>query len=152
MSEKDLQQWVWGQEISNTDCLGIWQLTFIWKRLLLSNPWLQTFNHLSEMLSNIAPVLCYIQFGKFKWAIKANLTPFELNKRGKIVRLLLLWLNMALAFLDSFCCHASSSIWLIVPFTLRKTHKISVESARNAIAFGGRRLIAAKNSQNIMQS
>ena len=80
--------------------MGIWYRTFSWKRILLSSfpsSWLQTFNHLSEMLPNMAPVLCYIQFGKFKWAIKANLTPFELNKRGKIVRLLLLWLNMTSA-------------------------------------------------------
>ena len=35
---------------------------YFWRRLLLSSfSWLQTFNHLSEMLPNMpAPVLCYI--------------------------------------------------------------------------------------------
>ena len=44
------------------------------------------FKHLIswEMLSKMGPVLCYIQFGKFKLAIKANLIAFELNKRAKL--------------------------------------------------------------------
>ena len=95
---------------NNKNSLGIWYWAFSWRRILLSSfpsSWLQTFNHLSEMLPNMAPVLCYIQFGKFKWAIKANLTPFELNKRGKIVRLLLLRLNMT-----------SALFGLILPFCI----------------------------------